>query len=68
MIALYTKTWSYNFTLPYRYSKYITPYKSPHTKIYSMNCIDFCVCYVEEISIVLIQSYSNILDYFYISI
>ena len=25
-----------------RYSKYITPYKAPHTKIYSMNFIDFC--------------------------
>ena len=25
----------------YRDSKYITPYKAPHKKIYSMNCIDF---------------------------
>ena len=27
--------------LMYRDSKYITPYKVPHTQIYSMNFIDF---------------------------
>ena len=35
----------------YRDSKYITPYKAPHTKIYSINSIDFIVIYRGNIKI-----------------
>ena len=46
----------------YRDSKYITPYKAPHTKIYSMNSIDF-VYDIQRIYIY-IQQYVALILYF----